>query len=390
MPLLLILFGAALGVQLAYWGLLRRGVRQARRRNPSQQRDPSQRPDACSSAPASPSLPPLSVVVAARDEEEALPTLLAALGRQTHPRFEVVLVDDASEDATARLAQGWIDALRGNGPSGRLVRIKEPQPPRKKHALARGIAAARHECLAFTDADCAPAPGWLEALARGHAAFSDGPAAGPLLIGYSPYRRRAGSASLLNRFARYETFLAGVLAAGACGLERPYTATGRHLSYTRALFEQIGGFAHSQASMSGDDDLLVQEVHRRRAAPVRHVFGSETFVKADAPRSWSAWLRQKRRHASAGRFYAAAASAHLTAFNLTGAVLWLAPFVLGGTGLALLLGKLVLQYVALRPAAHAFRETDLLPALPLWDLGYALYNVLVVPLGLAQVPDEWG
>lgn len=377
MAFLLLLFGAALGVQLAYWGLLRRGVRQARRHDPSQGEISKN------------DLPPLSVVVAARDEEDALPALLAALRHQTHPRFEVVVVDDASTDATTRIVRDWIDALPGDGPSGRLVQVESPQPPRKKHALTQGIGAARHERLAFTDADCAPPPGWLEALARGHAAFEDGPsAAGPLLIGYSPYRRVEGL-SLLNRFARYETFLAGALAAGACGLDRPYLAVGRSLSYTRPLFEQIGGFAHSKKSMSGDDDLLVQEVHRRRAAPVRHVFGPETHVETDAPRSWRAWLRQKRRHASAGRFYAAAPSVHLAVFNGSGALLWLAPFALGGLGLALLLGKLTVQYVALRPAARAFEETDLLPALPLWDLGYALYNALVVPLGLAKLPEEW-
>lgn len=381
MSFFLLLFITALAVQGAYWGLLRRGVRRAQRRDPS--RHTVSKND----------LPPLSVVVAARDEEDALPALLDALRRQTHSRFEVVVADDASADDTARLVHDWIDALppessSNNGITGRLVQIEEPQPPRKKNALTQAIAEARHPLLAFTDADCAPPPGWLASLAQAHAAFDAEMRTAPLLLGYSPYRRPEDG-SLLNRFARYETFLAGVLAAGACGLGRPYMAVGRNLSYSKHLFDQVGGFAHSAASMSGDDDLLVQEVHRRRAAPVRHVFGPETFVKTDAPRSWRAWLKQKQRHASAGRFYAAAPSAHLTAFTLTGALLWLAPLVLGWAGLALLLGKLVTQYAVLAPAARTFGEMDLLPALPLWDLGYTLYNVLVVPLGLARLPEEW-
>jgi cellulose synthase/poly-beta-1,6-N-acetylglucosamine synthase-like glycosyltransferase len=396
MTLIGLLFALAFGAQVAYGALLYRGVRRARRRDPSQR--PRAAPPAAADA-AEEDLPPLSVVVAARDEEDDLSVLLEALGEQTHPRFEVVLVDDASTDATPRLAREWIDALsegdggKKGGITGRLVRVEEPQAPRKKHALTRGVAAARHPLLAFTDADCAPPPGWLAALARAHAAFAH--AGGerfenaPLLIGYSPYRRDE-DASLLNRFARWETFLAGALTAGACGHGRPYMAVGRNMSYSRALFERIGGFAHSERSMSGDDDLLVQEVHRRRAAPVRHVFGPETFVATDAPPSWRAWLRQKRRHVSAGRFYDAAPGAHLAAFNLTGALLWLAPLVLGWTGGALLAGKLAVQAAALAPAARAFDETELLPALPLWDLGYALYNAVVVPLGLAALPEEWG
>ena len=388
MIFLFLLFGAALGLHAAYWLLLHRGVHRAHQRDPSQQR---------SSAAG---LPPLSVIVAARDEETNLPTLLAALRRQTHPCFEVIVADDASEDATPQLVREWIDALP-EGVSGRLVTVQDPRPPRKKHALTQAIATARHPLLAFTDADCAPPPGWLASLARAHADGGSSRAGGesppneaPLLIGYSPYRKADRGAlparnALLNRFARYETFVAGVLTAGACGLDRPYMAVGRNISYSRMLFDRIGGFAHSARSMSGDDDLLVQEVQHRRAAPVRHVFGPETFVKTDAPSSWRSWLRQKRRHASAGRFYSPATSIHLTTFNLSGALLWLAPFVLGWTGLALLAAKMAVQGTVLSSAARLFDEQDLLSAFPLWGLGYALYNVLVVPLGLLRLPDEW-
>ncbi|PSQ78396.1 MAG: hypothetical protein BRD37_03080 [Bacteroidetes bacterium QH_8_67_23] len=240
--------------------------------------DPSHRP----ALPAGEDLPPLSVVVAARDEEADLLALLEALARQTHPRFEVVLVDDASTDRTPQIARDWIDALpddRGDedGVTGRLVRVEDPKPPRKKHALTRGVAAARHPLLAFTDADCTPPPGWLEALARAHTAFahdgddagSDRTSAAPLLIGYSPYRR-AEDASLLNRFARWETFFAGALAAGACGLGRPYMAVGRNLSYPRALFERIGGFAATSSAP------------RPSSRPTRRPRGARGFVRSAA------------------------------------------------------------------------------------------------------------
>ena len=392
-------FGGALGLQIGYWLLVCWGFRRARQRDPSQ-KTPLAKDPASTEERSPEELPPLSVIVAARDEEEDLPALLTALRQQTHPCFEVVVADDDSLDATPRLVREWLDALpAGGGVEGQLVPVCDPRPPRKKHALTQAIEAARYPLLVFTDADCAPPPGWLTALARAHA-LSKQVADGclPLLLGYSPYRAApapardtppAPKAPLLNRFARYETFLAGVLTAGACGLDRPYMAVGRNISYSKRLFDRIGGFAHSAQSMSGDDDLLVQEVHRRRAAPVHHVFGAATYVKTDAPRSWHSWLKQKRRHASAGRFYAPAASAHLTAFNLSGVLLWLAPFVLGWTGVGLLAGKLLAQFLAAAPAARTFEESDLLPGLPLWDFGYALYNLLVVPLGLLSLPDEW-
>ncbi len=361
--LLLVFFGAACAVQLAYWAALRFGFERARRQ---------------AGSPPAGTPPPASVVVAARDEAGHLPALLAALTRQTHPCYEILVVDDASRDATPEIVRAWQPAH----PTLHLVAVTEPRAPRKKHALARGIAAATHEVLAFTDADCAPPPGWLAALARHHAAAPEA----TLLVGYSPFRKAPG---LLNRLARYETFVTGFLTAAAVGLGRPYMAVGRNLSYGRAVFTRLGGFAHSLQAMSGDDDLLVQEVARRRAAAVRHVFDPQTFVPSAPPASWRQWFRQKRRHLSAGRFYGRGIQAHLALFHATSIALWAAPLLAGWLGAGLLAGKLVVQGLVLRRAAHVFHERDLLPAQPLLELLYAAYNLVLAPLGVLSTPKRW-
>lgn len=316
------------------------------------------------------------MVVAARNEAARLPALLQALVRQTHPAFEVVVVDDASTDATEAVVRAW--QLRH--PIIRLTSVTDPAPPRKKHALAQGIAAARYERLAFTDADCIPPPGWLDTLARYAAAAPD-----EVLVGYSPPRRAPG---LLNRLARYEAFITGLLTAAAIGLGRPYMAVGRNLSYSRALFGRLGGFAHSAASLSGDDDLLVQEVVRRRAAPVRAVLAPAAAVPTEAPRTWRRWLRAKRRHLSAGRFYDPVAVALLGLFHTSGALLWVAPLVAGPAGVALLAGRLLVQRRVLRAAADPLDARDLLPAQPLLDGLYTAYAILGAPLGLIA-PKRW-
>ena len=358
----LILLGAAFAVQIAYWMVLRYGFGRARRSAVPE-------PEA--------SLPPMSVVVAARDEAARLPVLLSALTRQTHPCYEILLVDDASTDATPAIVRDW----QQTHANVRLLRLDQPQAPRKKHALAHGITAARYDLLALTDADCAPPPGWLAALAQHHAAAED-----TLLVGYSPFRKEPG---LLNRLARYETFVTGFLTAATIGLGRPYMAVGRNLSYGQALFHRLDGFAHSRHSMSGDDDLLVQEVVRRRAAAIRHVFDPRAFVPSDPPGTWRQWLRQKLRHLSAGRFYDRAVQAHLTLFHATGVVLWAAPCVAGWIGGGLLVARLLVQGIVLRRAAYVLDERDLLPAQPLLDLLYAAYNLLIAPLGLARMPKRW-
>jgi glycosyltransferase involved in cell wall biosynthesis len=94
----------------------------------------------------------VSVVIPARDAAATLPRALEALERQRGVRFSVIVVDDGSEDDTAAIAEAAsvvdrVVRLDGVGISG---------------ARAAGVEHASAPVLAFTDADCYPAPDWLE------------------------------------------------------------------------------------------------------------------------------------------------------------------------------------------------------------------------------------
>ncbi|MDX1418940.1 MAG: glycosyltransferase [Rubricoccaceae bacterium] len=376
--MLVALFAAALAVQVLFWSLLGLGFSRVRRR----QRE--------SDGPA-PALP-LSVVVAARDEAEHLPLLLDALERQTLPPAEVVVADDGSTDETAALVErrdaAW---ARTGGPPLRLVRVPKGEAeaaglPRKKHALTRAIEAASHDRLLFTDADGVPPPTWTAAVARAAAEEE-----GAVLVGYGPLLPAPG---LLNAYARYETLVTALMTAAAIGWDRPYMAVGRNLSYPRSLFERLGGFAHSARSLSGDDDLLVQEVDRTGAAPVRYLLDPGSFVPSAAPATLGGWLRQKRRHASAGRHYRPAVQARLLLFHASNVLVWLGAPVLwlaAGTpwGAGFLAVRFLVQRAALKPAEEAFGARDLTLAQPVLDLLYLLHNAVVAPLGVLLKPARW-
>lgn len=378
---------AALLVQLVYTAALYAGFRRARRIDPlydpllSDQRNPAS--DGSSSSgledagleDAQP-LPPVSVVVAVHNEAEALPDLLEALSRQTHSRMEVVVVDDASTDATAAILNAWAEA----GDDRRVVRTDAP--PRKKTALSRGIAAAQYELLAFTDADCTPPPRWVEHLARAHDATNEP----SVLIGYSPFRRESG---ILGRWSRYETMLAGTYAAAAAGLERPYLAVGRNLSYPASVFEQIGGFSEEQNLLSGDDDLFVQSVVRQGAARPVALLHPETFVETRGPSSWTGWIRGKRRHVSAGRAYDRRVGLHMTLYHASHVALWAAPLLIGSLGVGLLALRLLAHGTLVASASETFDDPSLAPLFPAGEALYALYHLLLVPIGLSSPPSEW-
>src|SRR5688572_5665963 len=101
--------------------------------------------------------PVVSVIIAVWNSPCQIRQCLAALERQTLPRdqFEILVVDNGSTDDTAAVAH----AVPG-------VTVIEEARPGSYAARNRGLVAARGEYVAFTDADCLPAPDWLEAALR--------------------------------------------------------------------------------------------------------------------------------------------------------------------------------------------------------------------------------
>lgn len=105
--------------------------------------------------------PEISVVVSTYRRARLLPRLVAALESQSLPRerFEVVIIDNASPDATSRLLADLAAATRLRLHVERAAQNRGPASGRNL-----GIARARGRYVAFTDDDCVPDGRWLERL----------------------------------------------------------------------------------------------------------------------------------------------------------------------------------------------------------------------------------
>lgn len=95
--------------------------------------------------------PRISILFAARDEEEKLPDALATLMEIDYPSLEVIAVDDRSTDATGQI----LDESAKTHSLLRVVRVD--QLPEgwlgKPHGLQKAYEASSGEWLLFTDAD---------------------------------------------------------------------------------------------------------------------------------------------------------------------------------------------------------------------------------------------
>ncbi|MGE0518962.1 MAG: glycosyltransferase [Candidatus Binatia bacterium] len=100
--------------------------------------------------------PSISVVICAYNAERTLEACLRSLRELRYDNFESILIDDGSTDRTAEIA-------------ARFPELRVLSQPNRGLSLARnaGIAAARGDIVAFTDADCVVDPDWLSYLAHG-------------------------------------------------------------------------------------------------------------------------------------------------------------------------------------------------------------------------------
>lgn len=236
-------------------------------------------------------LPELSVLISARNEQENIRQFLPSILSQDYPTFEVILINDCSEDETHWVAK----ELQQQSPHLKIVDIAEHirLKHNKKFALTIGIKATKYEHLVFTDADCQPSSDqWLRQMA---AKFDQNK---EIILGYSPYIKAPG---LLNKLIRFETthtamsYLSYALAGDA------YMGVGRNLAYTKTLFYRGKGFNSHMHIKSGDDDLFVNQ--NATAQNVAIAIEPEAHVLSVPKDTWKSYYKQKARHSGASVLY---------------------------------------------------------------------------------------
>ncbi|WP_236634438.1 glycosyltransferase [Pedobacter antarcticus] len=237
------------------------------------------------------SLEPISVIICARNEADNLSQYLPLVLEQNYPNFEVIVVNDRSWDRTREV----LETLSEQYKNLKIVKVPEGEKfiAGKKFAVTMGIKAASNEWLVFTDADCSPAsPNWLLGMQQP----ADEQVS--IVLGYSPYMRSRG---ILNSLIRFETFFTAINYLSFALKGMPYMGVGRNMAYKRSLFFKNRGFAAHMHIPSGDDDLFVNANATSRNTEIR--INPDAHVWSVPNTTLGAYLRQKKRHFGAGKFY---------------------------------------------------------------------------------------
>ena len=219
----------------------------------------------------------VSVVVPVYDDVAGLTKCLQALEDQTYPaeRYEVIVVDNGSTHPVAPVLAAYV----------RAVGECETQPG-SYAARNRGIAVARGEIFAFTDADCVPAPSWI---AEGVAALEADPGCGLAAGDIEVVPRDAGAPTAVELYELTYGFRQAFYVTEGFG------ATA-NLFTRREVFEAVGPF-DARLKSCGDREWGM----RVRDAGYHLAYAGGARVLHPARRSWSE-LIQKTARVSGGMF----------------------------------------------------------------------------------------
>lgn len=238
--------------------------------------------------PCAESHPFVSVVIAARNEQENLPACLESVIHQTYDasKYEIIIVDDGSTDNTVSVCNRLI---AGNS-NIRLIHALEDTSLRgKANALSQAIDAASGEIILITDADCRVPPTWVEQTARRYSGDIG-------LVGGFTLQHAANSFEGMQSLDW--AFILGMAAATA-GLGKPLGSIGNNLSFRKAAYNQIGGYRKLKFSVT-EDYTIVQAIVGTRTWKYLYPLDPGLLVESKACPDYSSLFHQKHRWGKGG------------------------------------------------------------------------------------------
>ena len=236
-------------------------------------------------------LPPISVIICAKNEEENLEKFLTKVLEQNYPNFEVIVVDDASEDNTTSVLKEF--SLKFKNLSFVSIQKEPLHEIGKKYPLTVGIKKAKNEILILTDADCYPvSENWLKNIVYQYKNEST-----EIVLAYGGYEKEK---SLVNYFIRFDTLTIAMQYFSMAAMKLAYMGVGRNLSYKKSIFLQHKGFKNYLHLSSGDDDLIVKKMATKNN--VSFTLKSDSQTLSIPKKTFKSWTIQKNRHLSTGKF----------------------------------------------------------------------------------------
>ncbi len=326
--------------------------------------------------------PPVSVVLTASNQYEALSKNLPLLFEQDYPDFEVVVVNDNSDDDTDEL----LKTFAGKFPALRVVELTQSLNwfRGRKFPLSLGIKSAAHQLLLLTDANCTPeGPQWLQQMTSAFEGHTE------MVLGYATCR----TGSHINSWLRFTAFYDAIFFLSAALAGIPFKGSGRNLSYKKALFYSHKGFSSHYTINAGDDELFVNKAATRRNVSVKVGSGAQVaFTKSSG---FGTWLKSEKTRLQIRRYFKFRHRLLLHVFNLSNFLVYalLLFLLISGIQPLLVAGafalRLLSQLLIFGLAQKRLTEKKLLLLSPVYEIFLILIDLCLWLMLIFTRKNKW-
>ena len=324
----------------------------------------------------------ISVIIPARNEAANIGACIESVLAQKYPQdlFEVIVVDDHSEDNTADIVNEHTEQ------NVRYIKLEDylylghDVKAYKKAAIAAGISCSNGALIVTTDADCIAPNAWLMHIAACYEIESPSMIVAPVVY--------SANHSALHLFQLIDFMSMQGITAAAHKLRLGNMSNGANLAFRKSAYEFIGGYDGIDHLASGDDYLLMTKMNKFYPDSIAYLKSPKAIVSTVPQLSWGGFLQQRIRWASkSGKYKDTRLTMILLLvylFNASFLALAIAGFhnsefwYIAGIMLAV---KIIAEYMFIIPVAKFFKKEWALPYFPLLQPLHILYIILAGFLG---------
>ncbi|MGB0524117.1 MAG: glycosyltransferase [Flammeovirgaceae bacterium] len=229
------------------------------------------------------SLPLVSILIAARNEEANIIACLTAITKLDYPsaKFEVWIGDDQSSDQTHQLVATFIQ----NKPNFHLKYINGNlgNAQGKANVLAHLAHEAQGELFCITDADVVVPPTWIQGLLESY----------QNQVGMITGVTSVSGQSLFAKCQSMDWLYALSLIKLASAVGKPVTAMGNNMLITREAYFSVGGYETIPFSVTEDFELFRQV--KQQGWQTKQLYHRKVLAQTLPVTSWQALLQQRKR-----------------------------------------------------------------------------------------------
>lgn len=230
----------------------------------------------------------VSIVISARNEEDNIESCIYEIAKQNYPKsnFELIIVDDCSDDETFILAE---NTLKKSGLNYQI--IKQDKHQGKKQSIAKALEIVKGDIIVTSDADVIHRhSNWLKSIS-GY--FANNPI--NMLIMPIDYCNQKG---IISKFQIVENIALTGVTAGYTGIGKPFMCNGANLAFKKNIYEKVNGYESHLHLSSGEDIFLLESFKTVDADKIFYGLSRELIVKTKTENSLGTFLNQRTRWAS--------------------------------------------------------------------------------------------